>query len=452
MKTEMLRIKRAGLMFAVLVLTLAASTAGAITVCRHPFIQSQTTNSVVIVWRTIKEGDIRPYRGFIKYSEDESLANTLETQENLKVTTDETGNGVQHVATITGLKPDTTYHYQVLSDEKVELGNGTFRTASAKNRFSFLVLGDSGKGDRRDDGQWGVAERIREYAGNCDLGIGMGDHVQNESQAHDYQRYFFDYYDTWLRSIPFYPVRGNHEYDWEVEPWSGYRTVNFDLAFVLPNANPKKSYEYGRPLKYGEPEVYYRVDYGNAIFLTLDVPADSVVRMYGVRPMSCRTWMEGSPQHDWLVRELKAARERIDRGEKDWLFVYFHVGPYTYYGHGNKPDIEKALVPYFEKYKVDVVFNGHTHAYERTWPLKERRKVEPGQGVVYLTTGGAGPSFYDRRKGATFLEETLLAHHEETRHFVLVDIDGRKLRLRAIGWNGNILDEFQYEKPGVAAK
>jgi len=40
--------------------------------------------------------------------------------------------------------------------------------------------------------------------------------------------------------------------------------------------------------------------------------------------------------------------------------------------------------------RVDVVFMGHDHDYERTLPLYADEVVEPGDGTVYITTGGGG--------------------------------------------------------------
>ena len=36
----------------------------------------------------------------------------------------------------------------------------------------------------------------------------------------------------------------------------------------------------------------------------------------------------------------------------------------------------RKLVPLYEKYGVDIVWNGHIHSYERTWPIREEKAVE----------------------------------------------------------------------------
>jgi hypothetical protein len=41
------------------------------------------------------------------------------------------------------------------------------------------------------------------------------------------------------------------------------------------------------------------------------------------------------------------------------------------------------------KYEVDVVFNGHVHAYERTHPVVDE-KVDCKKGINYVTIGDGG--------------------------------------------------------------
>ena len=46
----------------------------------------------------------------------------------------------------------------------------------------------------------------------------------------------------------------------------------------------------------------------------------------------------------------------------------------------------RRLVPLYEKHGVDIVWSGHIHSYERTWPLKDGKPVDQGKGVVYMVT------------------------------------------------------------------
>ncbi len=66
-----------------------------------------------------------------------------------------------------------------------------------------------------------------------------------------------------------------------------------------------------------------------------------------------------------------------------WKFVVHHHPPYTSdendYGDTYKelsllgdPDVQ-PLIPLYEQYRVDIVFYGHIHDYERTWPIRQNR-------------------------------------------------------------------------------
>lgn len=71
-----------------------------------------------------------------------------------------------------------------------------------------------------------------------------------------------------------------------------------------------------------------------------------------------------TPQYKWLL----AALRRVDRNVTPWLIVLMHTPLYNsnsdhyYEGEPMRVIFEQFLV----EYKVDVVFAGHVHAYERT--------------------------------------------------------------------------------------
>jgi len=57
--------------------------------------------------------------------------------------------------------------------------------------------------------------------------------------------------------------------------------------------------------------------------------------------------------------------------------------------------VQDALVPLFEQYGVDMVFNGHDHHYERTCPIRAGQCSSAQEGgVVYYVTGGGGAPLY----------------------------------------------------------
>ena len=154
--------------------------------------------------------------------------------------------------------------------------------------------------------------------------------------------------------------------------------------------------------------LWYTFDYGNGRFISLQVDgfADFDIQ---------------SEQYAWLEETLAANTQA-------WLFVYFHIPPYSSVQDGLEDNVRQALPPLFERYGVDVVFNGHKHNYERN----------EVNGVTYIVTGGGGAPLYAIQEREPTQAAFALAHH-----FVLLEIDGDHLKATVISNEGEVLDAFE---------
>lgn len=74
--------------------------------------------------------------------------------------------------------------------------------------------------------------------------------------------------------------------------------------------------------------------------------------------------MKYTPQWMWLKEELK----RVQREKTPWLIVFMHVPIYnSNFAHYMEGESMRAVFEsWFIEYKVDFVFAGHVHAYERS--------------------------------------------------------------------------------------
>lgn len=287
--------------------------------------------------------------------------------------------GTRHAVTLTNLAPYTVYHYRVESGDVPLSADTTFRTAAGPDQteFTFVVFGDT---RTQHQIHQTVADRI--VALEPDFVLHTGDLVALGSVFPQWET-FFEIERELMAHIPLFPTLGNHERN---------HPHYFDLFYLPGN------------------ERWYAFDYGHARFLCLQV--DGIVDF------------SQSEQYTWLEEALAA-------NTQPWLFVYFHIPPYT--SSREKPDLEhdvrEALTPLFEQYGVDVVFAGHHHNYERN----------EVNGVTYIVTGGGGAPL-----GVMEEREPTRAAFAVAYHVVLLEIDGNRLEATVFSDKGRVLDEFEH--------
>lgn len=130
-----------------------------------------------------------------------------------------------------------------------------------------------------------------------------------------------------------------------------------------------------------------------------------------------------TPQWLWLKHEFK----RVDREKTPWLIVLMHSPMYNsneaHYMEGES--MRAAFEKWFVKYKVDLVFAGHVHAYERSYRISNvnynitsgnRYPVPNKSAPVYITVGDGGNQeglasrFYDPQPDYSAFREASYGH------------------------------------------
>lgn len=341
---------------------------------RAPYIQSTTTSSAYIVWNT--DG---PATSTVSYRG--SLAQWQQEGSTEKVR--------QHIVFLAGLRPATRYEYKVLSDGK-QLAEANFETAKLPGQpFTIAVWGDSGYGDKN---QYALARRID--AAQPDLMLHTGDLIYEKGAAEDFDPKFFKVYEPTLQRASFYGCLGNHDLVTD-------RGQPFLDAFVFPTNGPPET-----------PEKNFSFDYADAHVVVLDVNVTGEEMEKHMVP--------------WLEQDLKQSKAL-------WKFAVFHQPVYSSGLHGDTARCRRVLAPIFSRYKVDVVFNGHDHDYER---------FKPQEGVVYIVTGAGGASRYFRKE---FRDITARWWNADW-SFTKIEINGRTLHGQQIDTKGEVVDDWSLTK------
>jgi predicted phosphodiesterase len=355
---------------------------------RGPYVQLGRTDSILIIWQTVA-----PSIGGVEYGLTTQLGKVLKESE----------VGTTHALSISGLEAKTTYSYRITAYDHPLIQPLTFHTnhGPSDTGFTFLAFGDSGSGS---DAQLKVASLIN--SSGAELAIHTGDVVYEKGEEENYDSRFFLPYASFLASHVLYPSLGNHDLVTD----NGAPYLN---NFFLPANNP------------GQTERYYSFDYGNAHFVALDTN---------------QAFDPTSAQYQWLEQDLAATQQF-------WKFVFFHQPPYSASSFSS-PGVRQHLVPLFERFGVDIVFAGHTHAYERTFPLKGGQSVDTAQepnyddvsAPIYVVTGGGGGPLHEVGTGP------LYARNVSAYHFTQVQIEDSRLTVRAIKVDGTIFDQFSLRK------
>jgi hypothetical protein len=407
--------------------------AAAVELRRGPFLQIATSDSITICWRTDEASESVVYYG----TEPNLLASFVSDLTPTR----------NHAVQISGLKPATQYFYSVGSTTQV-LAEGpgyhfiTHPPVGQATPTRIWVIGDPGQSP--DDGQVRVRDAYYKFAGErrTDVWLTLGDNAYFYNDDGEYQTNFFDVYPHLFHQTAIWPAIGNHE-TWSVAP--GGRMPYLDI-FTLPT----KGEAGGAP---SGAEEYYSFDYANIHFVCLDSMTQN-----------CSA---SGPMATWLRADL-AARTN------EWLIAFWHHPPYSKGSHDSDDpweyemvEMRENIVPILEAGGVDLVLNGHSHTYERSYlirghygyskTLRQEMILDQGSGreqdsgayikppttkrgenpgTVYVEAGCAG-SVVD-----TFGHHPVMFFDKKQRGSLVLDVDGHRLDAKFLNDSGKVDDSF----------
>jgi 3',5'-cyclic AMP phosphodiesterase CpdA len=317
------------------------------------------------------------------------------------------GNGhtvVHHAVVFEGLVPETMYAYRVGASGGWSEWN-QFQTASREPAaFTFVYFGDPQEEIKSKCSR--IFRAAYKKAPEADFWHFVGDLVDNGDRDGEWGE-LFDAMGWIPRVTPMIMLPGNHEY-------SDWRTVNgadhhlFHLwrpHFTLPENGPA-----------GLEETVYSIDYQGARLVMLN----------------------GNERLDdqalWLDRVLTD-------NPCPWTIVAIHQPVYSTGKYRNNHKLQGLFVPIFDKYRVDLVLQGHDHTYSRSARLKHG--VQDASGTVYVVSV-SGPKSYAVNPRYQDLME---ASGTGRQLFQVIRVTPGQLTYDSYDAAGKRCDAFTLEKP-----
>ncbi len=370
-------------------------------------------------------------------------------------------------AEMTNLSAGETVVYRVLLNRREVFSERTRAPKRPDQPHSFVVVGDTAEGSK---GQKMLAGEI--FKAKPDYFSIVGDIVYSRGLISQYYENYFPVYNCdenkpgtcapLLRSVASVAIPGNHDIG---------RTANLGflpdaLAFFYYWFQPLNSPVAERQgphvpkLKgarsivqkfYDTAAEYPRMtmfsfDYGDVHWTMLD--SNSYV-----------DWSDPKLA-EWVRQDLRSAKDAR------WRFVGQHHPAFSSSRKHSGDQWMRRLAPVFEEGKVDVVFAGHVHNYQRSLPLRFQmtavkgnrvdgtfqldrefdgeRKTVPN-GIIWIVTGGGGANLKDERQenNPSSWKEFTAKFISRSHSFTSVTVSGGEVLVRQISEDGREVDRFR---------
>ncbi len=317
--------------------TVGLKASAGVEIVRGPYLARPRETEMTVIWETNL-----PATGSVTLSPDEQSPMVVRGPRR---------PSHRQVVRLTGLRPDTTYRYVAEATaapaaDVERAGPLSFRTPPRRGKpLRFAVYGDMRAPGHADHAAV-VAGLIKEAP---PFVVNTGDLVNRGNEESDWQRYFQISSPLGV-SAAVVPALGNHDAG---RGGLGARKT-WDL-FDMPTAA-------------GSEPGYTSFEIAGVHFIILD----------------SNRWASAA-QRDWLRADLARAQSRRARRRLRAIFAFCHDGPFSNGPHGGNAEAARVYAPLLQAAKVDMLFSGHDHLYQRG----------AVDGLPYIVSGGGGAPLYD---------------------------------------------------------
>lgn len=304
---------------------------------------------------------------------------------------------------LSDLTPGAKYVYRVGSD------NGWSEWHQVQmprpGKVAFIYFGDA-QNDLKS--MWSrVIREAYKTMPDVDFMLHAGDLINRFDHDLEWGEWF--YAGSYLHAtIPAMMTPGNHEYGKGV-----VLSPNWRPQFNLPLNGPK-----------GLEETCYVINYSSLKVVSLDAEQIDESPYYKEK------------QARWLDSVLT-------KDPRKWTAVTIHYPFYSTKPNRDNEELRAAFKPILDKHRVDIVLQGHDHAYGRGMVNNVSSGAgvkDPKSGTMYVVSV-SGPKMYDVSNDPWMARKA-----RNTQLFQIINIEGDKLSYEAYTASGELYDAFDLLK------
>ncbi len=308
-----------------------------------------------------------------------------------------------HSAIIDQLEPGKKYVYRVGSEsgwsEWFQI-----QMPEPDKKISFVYFGDAQNSVKS---MW--SRVIRQAYGSkpeVDFMLHAGDLINRFDRDVEWGEWF--YAGSFIHAmVPAVMTPGNHEYKNMVF------SPQWKKQFNLPANGPK-----------GLEEQCYQVNYPNFKVVSLDAEQIDESEEYKIAQ---RDWLDSILTHD----------------PRKWTAITFHYPIFSTKPNRDNVEFREMFKPIFDKHKVDIILQGHDHAYGRGMvnnvPTGYQVK-DKSSGTMYVVSV-SGPKMYDHSHDPWMDRKA-----GNTQLYQIISIEGNTLSYGAYTATGELYDAFDLIK------
>ena len=322
-------------------------------------------------------------------------------------------------------QPDVNAHYFSAAVDKLapgrryvyRVGTGTtwsewhqIQMPDASKKISFVYFGDA-QNDIKSMWSRVIREAYRTVP-EVDFMLHAGDLINRHDRDLEWGEWF--YAGNFIHAtVPSMMTPGNHEYGKGVILSPQWRP-----QFNLPKNGPA-----------GLEETCYVVNYSNLKVISLDAEQ-----------------IDESPHY--LATQARWLDSVLTHDPRKWTAITFHYPVFSTKPNRDNENLRNHFKPLFDKHKVDIVLQGHDHAYGRgsvsNVPTGKSVK-DDSSGTVYVVSV-SGPKMYDISNDPWMKRKA-----RNTQLFQVISIVNNTLTYQAFTAHGELYDAFDLIKSSKKA-